>query len=204
MAKRKRQKKRTVFGVIEGKKRENDLLIYLKEIYLDTNQISFKISPHHGGNPDRLLAIAIKNRFCYDQIFVWIDEDKDLLLEESKEKLFEFWQVNDQEKERFFSCPLRELQNIFNTKRKSPILIVSQPICVESLIFRMLGRDPPCHEYDPKKRDAQIEKSKNSLNGLFGKKQDLEFYKEQLTIELLEERRQCIPELDLLISVISI
>ena len=75
---KKKLKRYSVFAIIEGQKREKAFLECLKEIYLDEN-ITLKLSPKFGGNPDILLNDAIRQlSFDFKRIFVWCDEDTDI------------------------------------------------------------------------------------------------------------------------------
>lgn len=202
MGKKKRHKLFSVFAVIEGEKREVNLLLYLKEIYLDKQKVKFMEHPVHGGNPDVLLGHAIRYlHFAYDRIFVWIDEDKDLN-QESREALFKNWKIDNSKKNDFLRCPLGDLQKTYNSKKQNPILIVSQPVCVESLILRTLGKTP-CHQSLQKNiLSKQKRELKNSIDGMFAGECEYQYYLQNLSKDKLEEKRTEIKELDLLISML--
>ncbi len=164
MGKKKRKRKTTVFGSIEGKVDEGNLLEYLKEIYTDINSISFPDNPNRGGDPNHILSFALKN--ChYDRSFAWIDEDKDLS-QESREKLARCWNLNEEDSRDILSCHLRDIQARFNQKLKKPVLLVSQPVCVESLILKILGKTPKHLVYDQSNRTQQINDLKNAYSGV--------------------------------------
>ena len=55
---------------------------------------------------------------------------------------------------------------------------------------------------DPQILGKQKKELKNSLDGMIGKMDEYEYYKQNLTKELLEVRRTEIKELDLLISML--
>ncbi len=201
MAKKKRQRKTTVFSSIEGEKVETLLLKYLQEIYSDWSIMNFSQNPQKGGNGDRLVGFALKNSH-YDRSFAWIDEDKDIS-KETRTSLAKSWDLNKENSEKILSCPLKQIQTLFNPKKRNPTLIVSQPVCVESLILRMLGKLPKYTEYDASIEKEQKKNLKNSVKGIFGCQEPLEYYRQNLTKALLEERRKSIPELDLLITMVS-
>lgn len=202
--KKKRQKLFSVFAVIEGEKREANFLLHLKEIYLDAARVKFIEHPIHGGSPDRLLEQALKCLyFAYDRIFVWIDEDVDLS-ENSREVLFKEWKIDNKFKQEFIKCPLGRLQEKYNINKQNPILIVSQPVSVEAIILKTLGKNMPfsCEEFNSKERKKQINDLKSCLNSVFNGMEEREYYKNNLTKDILEEKRKNIAELDLLISMI--
>ena len=98
MGKKKRNKKTTVYGVIEGKITENNFLGYLQEVYHDPTITSVQIDQKHGGTPDSLVSRAITYAYNFNKVFVWIDEDKDL---KKREKLADCWRVNSEDREGF-------------------------------------------------------------------------------------------------------
>ncbi len=201
MGKNKRKRKISVHGTMEGEKSEKNLLEYLKEHYLDPTLTSFMENPKHGGTPNSLILSALKY-IDRDLVFVWLDEDKDLD-EETLRAIAKCWNISPQLMDSFLLCALRDLQSTYNIQRRKPVLIVSQPVCVESLILKTLGYAPPCSRYEADKRDEQIKQLKSALGGVFKKNDHREFYRRVLNKQLLEERRKSIPELDLLISMIT-
>lgn len=202
--KKKKAKLPSVLAIIEGQ-REARLLEALKEKYLDLKNVKFNQSPKYGGTPDRLLDSAINSlpglKAKDKRVFVWIDEDKDIT-QEGRSKLFKVWKIDDKQKEDFLQCPLAQLQQRYNEpQQQNPILIVSQPICVESFILRILDKTPCQLSLDAEVRKKQIKELKNLLDGVIGKNDEYEFYRQNLTKETLEKNRKEIPELDLLISM---
>lgn len=201
--KKKRKTKLTIFTTIEGESRESKLLKVLEEIYCDRQLIKLTVDPVHGGNPDALLeSIMRRLHNGYDRMFLWIDEDKNLS-QESRESLFKPWRITEDCSDDFYSCPLGKLQQHHNTANRHPVLIVSQPICVESLILRALGKIPCHQQLDVTIVKKQNRELKNSLDGVFGKKDEYEYLRQHLTLENLEKVRKSIPELNLLISMLT-
>lgn len=202
MDKKRKTKRFSVFAIIEGQKREKTLLECLEEIYHDEN-VKLTVSPIFGGNPDQLLSTAIKRlSFGYNRVFVWFDEDTDIT-RESRKSLFKVWKIEEEQKNKFLSCPLALLQQSYNeSQQRNPIIIISQPICVESLILKIFGKTPPHSSINTKILKKQKRELKNSVDGIIGKMNEYEYYKNNLTKELLEERRLEIKELDLLISML--
>ncbi len=203
MGKKKKLKRFSVLAIIEGEKRETNFLKFLQELYLDEAVISFKNPPIYGGSPDRLIGSAIKQlHYGFNRIFVWIDEDT-IINHESRESLFKAWRITEEQKKDFFNCPLGYLHQRYNEpQQRNPIIIVSQPICVEALILRVLNR-APCHSaIAPEIIQRQKKELKSSLAGLLGKTDEYKYYQENLTKEYLEIQRTKIKELDLLISML--
>lgn len=203
MAKKSRTKKTTVYGCIEGK-RENVFLTCLTQIYQSKdNGINIQWEGATGGAPDKFISVAMKA--CdRDKSFAWLDEDfepKYPLSRDARECLAKCWNIQLEHLNDFYSCPLRDLQKIHNPKNRKPLLIISNPVCVESIILKSLGEVLPFVNYDHTKRTAQIDGLKNKLNELIGDNLEADFYLSKLSIDLLEQRKILIPELDLLISL---
>lgn len=90
----------------------------------------------------------------------------------------------------------------YNTKKRKPILIVSQPICVESLILKIFGKTP-CHQAIEKdKLEQQKKELKSSVRGFIFGVSECEYYQQNLSKDTLQIRRNEIKELDLLISML--
>ena len=110
----------------------------------------------------------------------------------------------------FFVCPLRDLELKFNIRKSKPCLIVSRPFCVESIIIQIFNKKLPegCDGLAPEQLNAEevkkhVSNLKNSVKGIIGKNEELQFYREHLTKETFEEKRKEIPELEMLISMIT-
>lgn len=201
MSKKKKQRNTTIFCSIEGIVAEAELLKHLISNYTDTTKSNFPENPKKGGNPDIIISFALKA--ChYDRCFAWIDEDVDIS-EDTRKNLAKAWCVEfDQD---FLSCPLKDLQSTYNSaKNRKPVLIVSQPVCVESMVIILLGHELPIEEYDQKERRKQITTMKNSVKGILQGKSFSDHCEQCLTKELIEERRKLCPELDLLIKMITV
>ena len=192
----------TVYGILEGEKRERKFLEFLQETYLNQQMISFSPAPIHGGNPNFLILEAIKRVFNYDRVFVWFDEDKEIS-DETRSYLMKHWKIDDADSKNFMQCSLGELQNRFNQENRKPILIVSQPVSVESLIVMTLGKRVKHEKYDSLRREEQLASLKNTLKEIFGRQDEFEYYQQHLSREILEERRKKIPELNILISMLE-
>ncbi len=201
MGKKNRVKKRTVFASIEGENTEIGFFKLLKELYFDQSTTSLREKPVGGGNPDHIIGFAFKE-CSRTNSFAWIDEDTDIK-KDTRERLFKEWRVDDEKKEDLLNCPLKDLQRRFNPDIRNPILIVSQPVCVESLILRTLGRKPTHSTFDEKTRKKQVDDLKSSLAGLTERMPLYDYLKEHLTKDILDQKRIEIPELDLLIKMVS-
>jgi hypothetical protein len=211
MGKRKRIK-HTVFGSVEGNL-EQTFINFLCEIYApDEYNIKFQAKCTSGGTPDKIVTTAL-HECSRDKSFAWLDEDFEPdvspLSQEVRERLAKCWNVTDADEiAKLIICPIGKLQSSFNSRNeRKPTLIVSQPVCSESLILQTLGYALPYAAYDPTKRESQIQGLKNKLDQLMGgSKSPLEqtnFYRQKLTKEALEKKRRTIPELDLLISMLT-
>ena len=193
----------TVHGFLEGKE-EASLLDYLIELYTDHSKISITYDPPKGGNPNAIIKKAILQlNQGYDKLFAWIDEDLNLD-SQTRSKLAKCWDPKSENAD-IFTCPLKQFQKKFNSKELNPVLVVSHPICADSLILQILGKENlPHKKYNHDTREDQIRDTKNALKEVFRGIDSLEYYRKNLTKKLLEVRRKQIPELDLLIRMISV
>ena len=206
MGRKKRIKKLSLYGSVEGK-REVVFLSFLLELYEPRkNGINFNFECSSGGTPDKIVGMAL-NEVHRHRCFAWLDEDFEPdtpLGKDFKERLAACWNIGESDKEEFFDTPLKELQQKYNTENtRRPTLIVSQPVCVESVILKVIGETLPFDSYEYGQRDSQIETLKAQLDSLINGQEPTEFYKSRITKELLEQKREHIPELDLLISMIT-
>ena len=206
MGKKKRQRKISLYGNLEGA-REKAFINALMDIYKTTeSNISPKFDPSNGGNPDKIIGDTLKE--CHrDRVFAWLDEDfepNSPLSKDIREKLAKCWGVGNADLQAFYDCPMKELQRNYNADNaKKPILIVSQPVCADALILQILGETPAHTAYAPNQRDKQIRELKSQLSQLINGKDEVEFYKAQLTQGILNERSEQIPLLKLLIALIA-
>ena len=207
MGNKKRRKKCTVYGIVED---QIELVVFLSEIYKpDQNDISLELKNSEGGKPDRIVGFAIRE--CHrERSFAWLDEDFEPaspLGEDMRHKLSELWKIEPKDLKDFLKCPLKDLQTTYNPSNRKPVIIISQPVCSESVIIKVLGETIPdsCKIYnpDPVQRDKQIKGLKDKLNKIVGKSDRRNFYRQNLDKASLEKRRKLIPELDLLISMIT-
>lgn len=203
MGKKNRVRKRTVYISYEGD-REGFFLKFLERIYKpNENSISLMAKNSNGGSPDRVVKFALDE--CHREASVaWFDEDFEptaTLTEEIREKLAAHWIISTDRLEDFMACPMAKLNSLFNPNNRKPVLIVSTPVCVESIILRALGMDCPVAEYDHAQRDTQIASLKNCLGGLIGKDVEDEFYENNITKGMLEKTRENCPELNAILSL---
>ncbi len=200
MAKKKRKQKLTLYAVLEGKEREVIFFQFLQEIYYDKETLSIYPSRSYGGKPESLINQAIRHA-DRNRCFVWLDEDKEFT---DRDSLYKAWNISEVSRDKFMKEPLGLLQEKFNSdNKKKPSLIVSKPISVEAFILKVLGREIPldCQILKPAERERQVKKLKNTLEGILEKKDELQYYQDQLPKSVLEIRRKNISELDLLISM---
>ncbi len=211
MGKKKRPRKLTVFAMVEGN-REQAFIDFLIEIYQpQLHGIKFYPENSKGGGADSIVLPVLKA--CdRDRAFAWFDEDFEPdtspLSVDVRKQLAKCWNITDEKiKSEFMKCHLGELQTKFKPdNKKKPTLIVSKPVCSESVILKILGVDLPYGVYDPKQRPKQIATLKNKLDKIMGGektvKEQTAYYLQNLTKAKLEVKRKTIPELDLLISML--
>jgi hypothetical protein len=204
MGKKKRVRKCTVFGIVEGD-RELKFLQVLSEKYgTEENQISLKPENAKGGGPNVIVNKAIIESHR-DRSFAWFDEDfepKYPVGEDIRNKLASCWNVIADHD--FLKCPPKDLQ-AKNIQKRKPFIIVSQPVCVEALILNVLNRPIPdnCKDYQPSKRAKQIESLKDELERVIGNIDEVEFYRANLSKDLLDKKRLELSELDHLLLMIE-
>ena len=205
MGKKKRVRKLTVFGCVEGD-REKCFLDFLREIYQpDANNIALYPELSAGGTPDRIVTSALQ-KCDRDKSFAWFDEDFEPnypLSREVRESLAIYWNIPNGQKTEFYKCPLKDLQNRYNKDNRKPVLVVSQPICVESLILQVLGKSLPYPSYKHIERDSQIAGLKNKIKDILAGRDETVFYRENLSREKLEKLKETLPELNLLIQMLT-
>ena len=206
MGKKKRVRKLSVYGNLEGK-REKFFIGALIEIYKTIeNGIKPEFDDANGGRPDNIVGDTLKQ--CHrDNAFAWFDEDFEPNSPLSKElrcKLAVFWCIAEDDLTTFYACSIKDLQQTYNPQNaKKPTLIVSRPICADGLILLALGEEPVHDTYIPAQNEKQIREQKGKLNQLINGQVETEFYKQKLTLEILEQRKNDIPLLKLLISMIT-
>ena len=210
--KKKKARNLTIFVRVEGD-REQAFLDFLIEIYQSTkqNKIAITTEKAKGGGADSIVSPAVRECNNKNRSFAWLDEDfepnKGPLSVCVRERLIKSWLVGDDKQQQFMNCMLGDIQVRFNQSKRNPVLIVSKPVCSDGLILIILNETPKVAKYDPKKRSAQIAALKSQLNTLMGGTKSIaeqtSYYRKNLTKEKLEARRKIIPELDLLIAMIT-
>ena len=204
MGKKHKKQNCTVYGIVED---QIEFVEFLRETYKpDQNNITLKLQDSEGGYPDRIVGFAIRE--CHrDRSFAWLDEDfepANTLGRDMRNQLAKCWKIESENLDNFLKCPLRDLQTTYNSENKKPILIISKPVCSESIIIQALGEKIPdsCKTYNPATRDTQIKALKHKLDRICNNDK-MDFYRKNLDKDILEEKRKLITELDLLISMIT-
>lgn len=198
MAKKKRNKKQSVFIALEGK-RERTFLYFLQSIFDSEKRINLNIHPDLGGTSNAILARALKAPGV-DKIYAWFDED-DKLDTDWKSELGKRWKVTIGA-----SVSDKELQNL-NIENRKPTIIVSNPLSIEGLLIRLFEHKIPKFKeplFDEDNLDKNKKMIKSALKGIFGKKDEAEFYKENLSKEYILKKAKDIEELRLLLSIFDI
>lgn len=200
MAKKKRLKKNTVFIALEGY-REEHLLRYLKEVFDPENKIQLKYSQEKGGSSNAVLDRALKNNY-YKKVYAWFDEDNELD-DEYKRELERFWNIDCITNITDKDLQDKDLQDK-NVKMKNPIIIVSNPYSVESIIIKLFDKKLPNFIIpDKSKEDFEENKKrlKSSVKGFIFNTSDIEYYRNNLTKEQILEKANEIKELKLLLTI---
>ncbi len=199
MAKKNRQRKRSVYVAREGD-REEKFLKYLQEIFDPNKEITLKYSEDKGGTSNAILDRALKS---FNPVsYAWFDED-DELDQEHKQELEKRWHL---EKNSLKSIADRDLQR-HNEKLNYPIIIVSYPYSAEGILIRLFNKKLP-NLIEPVKNKEDFEENKkrmkNSVDGFIGKMSDVEYYRKNLTKEYILEKSKEIEELKLLLTIFGV
>ena len=100
----------------------------------------------------------------------------------------------------------KELQNL-NIENRKPTIIVSNPLSIEGLLIRLFEHKIPNFKeplFDEDNLDKNKKMIKSAVKGIFGKKDETEFYKENLSKEYILEKAKDIEELRLLLSIFDV
>lgn len=198
MAKRKRNKKQSVFIALEGK-RERTFLHFLQSVFDSEKRINLNIHPDLGGTSNAILDRALKAP-GYDKIYAWFDED-DKLSADRKCELSERWRVDIDP-----NVPDKELQNL-NIENRKPTVIVSNPLSIEGILIRLFEHKIPNFKepvFDEDNLEENKKMIKSAVKGIFDKKNEADFYKENLSEEYILKKAKDIEELRLLLSIFDI
>ena len=198
MTKKKRNKKQSDFIALEGK-RERTILYFLQSIFDPHKRINLNIHPDLGGTSNAILDRALKAP-GYDKIYAWFDED-DKLDTSRKCELGERWRVDIDS-----DVQDKELQDL-NTENRKPIVIVSNPLSIEGLLIRLLEHKIPNFKepvFDENNLEENKKMIKSAAKGIFDKKDEADFYKENLSKEYIIKKAKDIGELRLLLSIFDI
>ena len=176
------------------------------EIYKTTSSGINPFFDGNGGDPNKIVGDTLKQ--CHkDKAFAWLDEDfepNSPLSQDLRDKLAVCWCITESDLMAFYACSIKDLQQTYNPQNtKKPTLIVSQPVCADGLILQVLGEIPTHAMYVYAERDKQIREQKSKLNQLINGQDETEFYKQRLTFEILEQRKNTVPLLKLLISMVT-
>ena len=201
MGKTRRQRKITIYCRVEGD-REDLILQHLIDLYSDPSKVSIPDNRNaRGGNPDEIIAVTLRNAH-FNKTFVWIDEDVDIS-PETREGLGRAWRLDGEGMDLIAKCPLNQIQTTFNQRLLNPIIIVSTPISVESLVLQMLGRNIPHSALNLASRDQQIRDLKNAVKSALGGQDEIEHYRQHLTKMHIDNIRVKIPLIDQIIKIIE-
>jgi hypothetical protein len=207
MGSKKRSLKTSVYAAIEGDT-EKYFLQHLINIYLpDVDGINVRPEHMSGGSADKIIMSAIRYQ-DRDRAFAWLDEDFEINnppSQDCKNKLAELWQVDSNLRVDFLNSKFKNLQKNYNLKNRKPILIVSQPISVESMVLAIANEKKEFETLANTKDEVkiQLKNLKSKLSQLLNGDKIEVFFKNRITKELLESKRSEIYELDLLIKQIT-
>lgn len=208
---RKKSKRRkaykTIFIACEGC-REHEFLTYIKDLFYEELQernirieIDDKKNNAFGGTPEKRLSTALKNESKYNIVIAWLDDDVQIEDARIHRRLEQSWcvgRISD-------NISLDELKKL-NINNRNPIIILAQPLSIESVIIRILGKDIPNLD-ESLSAKSKVNKLKNSLSGIFGFKdvdKEYQYYLENLSKEDLISRARNIECLKKLFEILNI
>ncbi len=193
----KRERKKSVYIALEGW-REHKLFCYLRDLFANEKSINVKFASELGGNSNAILDRALKG---YGSVtYAWFNEDSKLDIEHRKE-LEKRWCVQFSDK-----IEDKDLQSK-NKGKRNPIIIVSTPLSVEGILIELFDKDmPKLKEPIDAPRNLKDNKRmmKNAIDGIFGGLSDIEYYRKNLTKELVLKKAKTIDALRLLLTVFDI
>lgn len=195
----KRKETKTISFYSSGRKTRKDFSIFSTKHFDSEKRINLNIHPDLGGTSNAILARALKAP-GFDKIYAWFDED-DKLDTDWKSELGKRWKVTIGA-----SVSDKELQNL-NIENRKPTIIVSNPLSIEGLLIRLFEHKIPKFKeplFDEDNLDKNKKMIKSALKGIFGKKDEAEFYKENLSKEYILKKAKDIEELRLLLSIFDI
>ena len=202
MPKKKKKKKKTVKAILEGDL-EKVFFEHLRELFTNEDLIHITPEPVSGGSPQSLLDKALHHKDNYKVCFVLLDEDVQLP-QEARASLARAWGIRGSEREHLLQAPLNSLQEQFNPgNQKKPTLIVSQPICFDGLLLKLLEKNIPHREIIYSRRKQQVTDTKNARKESFSDRGAIQFFAKKLPKNTLMKIRKKVTELDLLITLIT-
>lgn len=204
---KKRIARTTIFIACEGC-REHSFLSCIKELFkeeLDKKLVTLEIDSKRnkfGGDPKVTINRALKKCEEYEKVIALIDEDKELTDKETIEDLCKAWCVNKPKK----AVCLQELKNL-NKKSKNPIIVLSQPLSIESVVIKTLGKKMPKLNTNLSNK-SKVDNLKGYLEEIFGFKDDAnkekQYYINHLKKDDLLRRVSSIPTLKELFNILKI
>ncbi len=198
MGKKNRQRKKTIYGIVEGNA-EFDFLTFLYELYgLELDNLNNS----NGGDPSQMIAKACKNQH-FDICFAWIDEDKPIN-KECQEILEKTWNLS---KDSLKNIEIGDLSHQFNRENKKKPIIIISPVCFDTIILRLFNKTPPHTNFDVNNRDQQILDLKNAVRPFIpnyeSRNKFYEYCQANLTKDKLQILRLQIPQLDVILMAIE-
>ncbi len=191
--------------------RERALLRFFFEYLLvaDLEKCKIRITIEEdmfGGNNGKVIKLAIKH-YEYDKRIAFTDNDVQIELNDKREiykELQKCWKIDEIPIETNFD----ELMH-FHNYDSNPVVIISKPINVETVVIRFLGKGELLKKWDLVSSSGLSKTKKelkSALGGIFGIKSgednEFNFYVKNIDRELCIQRINTIPQLKLLFQAV--
>lgn len=184
--------KKSILVVVEGE-REKAFLKFIVDLYKPTHKIN--IDNPKGGSSDVILDKAMRQIKKYEEIYAWFDEDIPLSNKIKEELLHNFWHIVDKK----VNLPDKDLQNSCNSNFCNPVIIVSEPHCIDCVIMKLVNPSTLTHSTDSCKTQFHDVILKNKKR--FDREREIKYYKKSITKDMLEKSNQS--TISLLLKIVS-
>lgn len=203
---KKKSRKLTVRYIYEGKVTEKAFFEYLHSCFPDTLAAPLNMYCGRGGTADSLVSNLLKCLY-FNKIYLILDEDfkdKGPIGKDNLRKLEREWKLNENELNN------EEYRNFIKYGSQCrPCIIFSNPSSIEGILLQILGKEKEELEgkttnqlkselssyIDQYYRDVGIESPQNNEDKLFS------FFKAKFSLDVLEECRKNIKELDFILNI---
>lgn len=202
---KKRVKKTTIRYIYEGKT-EKVFLRYISSLYPNSSVQEIPLASDRGGTADSIISKALTYQY-FDKLFVLLDEDFETkaspycISDETLNNLERQWKI---EEGSLSKVKYRDFlkQNIY---KRNPIIIFSNPQSIEGILLQILGYSKDNLEGKTTKDlkgmlQNELKNFTDNIPCATGTEALFKLLIQEAPLEVLQSKRQTIPELDTLLS----